>query len=324
MKKIAQLMGFALMMALAACSGESEEQGQWETNIVPSDDSGLDIPGQEGRIDGNVWADGWFRTEEDRALLCATPEAAGAWFCEVEKWASSEYHGNVSGLDGKPCYGSQMPNGTGDCLWPQLKQFKVSVNASCTDPNINLGIYEGARGWDGVGGVEVETIGGATPNWYQDLIFSCSDLGNGVYARGGLAGISTVVIGNGPVGPHSGRDADDFKTILDDAHMQINVGYIKSRCKTRCNSGISDCTAAQLTAFSRAIGKHEMGHVLGFGHFTSGGSLNANVMYPAVNDGVCIETPNIKPEFSTAIGLYNSSGGAATVTDNNLELWGPQ
>lgn len=328
---------FALMVALSfGCGGEDDELGTFgggeaEDLRFHEDTSGIYVPGQEGRIDGSVWQDGMFNSQEAKDEFCSG-EHGDAWFCrqDVEKaWRSSEYHGLAQGTNGGTCYGS-LSAANGDCRFPAFKQARVKFNAGTAGcgvpvPSANDAILIGTRTgmnlWDGIGGVDIVTDGAPGTSSYMPVDIDCLLSGNNL-ALGGLSGVVDVRVGNAPVGPHSGKDVDDL-AVINHGSMSVNLAKNKSECKLACNSGLSDCTNAQLQAYTKALGAHEMGHILGFNHFDGGGSLASNVMYP-FRDSTCSFTPTIPSQLQTAIGLFNSSSGLGSVTDENLELWSPK
>jgi hypothetical protein len=47
--------------------------------------AGIEVPGQEGRIDGSVWDDGLFNSPEAKAEFCSTYTGGDAWFCDEDQ-----------------------------------------------------------------------------------------------------------------------------------------------------------------------------------------------------------------------------------------------
>jgi hypothetical protein len=249
------------LFILFGCGSESllEETGHastlWYTQ-TPEWALDIPVPGQEGRIDGSVWNDGLFRTEEARQEFCDewkdTPEA---WFCsEVgqleQAWKSSEHHGMAT--DGSTCYGPSSGSGTNDCIFPEMKHIRIIMTGTaCYDgptfPDgptllqedaILFGIKEGVLAWDNLGagsGTASDIVANGTPgtDWYSPLKITCNNDDPNSLAVGGLKGNVKKRVDNMPVGPTSGKDPDDAY-VIKDLWIDVNIALIWETAKYAC------------------------------------------------------------------------------------------
>lgn len=300
-------------------------------------------PGDEPRmrIDGSPEADGFFVDEYERADFCAEqPEHAlcAELGTASQPWVSAEYAGQAEGTtstNSKTCYGSMSAGGS--CLFPALKQVKIQFDVSnCydvqpnpADPTPSLvqanqaiaAFKAGALAWNGNGsGVTVQdgTCSNAAGVGCLVVTMGCSNftgtVAAGSYAYTVQSGYSTRVA-NLPVGPHG---VDQVKAeVYTNVGTQLDILYAWRNMKNSC--GLNPPTSGQLNTLFKAIGKHEMGHALGFNHFLKTGQIMTPGIgcFPSVADMSATQ-------FGPALGIYNSSGGAVTISDVNLEDQLPQ
>lgn len=238
-----------------------------------------------------------------------------------QRWVSAEYHGWQQ--DGEPCYHDAEG---GPCRVPHLKQFSVFFDTSnCYANTVPLlkvnrmiqALKQGVLYWNGAGsGVTVED---GTCQWgsgnCHNVLITCttpvpSDPG-AIGAAGPVDANSSQRVSNLPVGPH-GNDQTSGRVWLSST-MQFDPQEQWTTITTQCSQ---TGTNAQIDRFTQYTGVHEMGHVMGFGHFQD---PNA-VMYPYAG---CAPDSTIDQEYKDAMSVFNSSGGAATVPDKNLERWSP-
>lgn len=289
--------------------------------------------GQEGRIDGSVQDDGAFNSIEAKEEYCADHDD---WFCSdtgsVEQaWTSAEYHGKELST-GRTCYG---PNSAGNgCMFPAQNKFRVKVTtAGCftgpPPPNGPSTLQEqsmldamrnGAKAWNGAGGLIVVDDGSPGSSNYQLLTISCGACTvPGCLAEGG-SGPETLsaVVSNLPVGPH-GKDqgaAYAYKVTF----ITMNTANTWADIVNKCSSG--GVTNGEIIARATALGMHEAGHVYGFAHFNAG-SIGTNIMYPFSAD-TCSPAISIQQVYKDALAAFSPTGGSATITDVNLENKTPQ
>lgn len=360
---------FALIPLLAIACGSPESESSYPEAIEPDGRvrntaifdmapehlADIPVPGQEGRIDGSVWADGIFNDPLARDHFCGEwGDLPEAWFCRdigslEQGWISSEYHG-ISKQGGGTCYGATATAGSGDCYFPEMKHFRIIMSsAGCyvgqAPPNgpsllqenaILFGIQEGVLQWNNLGGSAcgAGSVGGTctptavvlngTPgtDWYAPLTIDCQNTDPGAYAQGGLQGNPSVRVGNLPVGPNSGKDQDDA-IVLHDGILNVNIPQIWTDAKAACGGG-SNITELNLRKFTWAIGVHEGGHVLGFRHFNAN-NMAANVMYPTRSPNVCQQNYTIPQAFKDALGAFDTVATPGPyVINTGLQTWLPQ
>lgn len=336
-------------IACGAPDGGLEEDGHkstlWYTE-TPEWARDIQVPGQEGRIDGSVWNDGMFQTEEARQEFCG--EWGGddrAWFCSEagqleQAWKSSEYHGSTLDATGA-CYGPESDNG-GHCIFPEMKHVKIIMSGiECYDgaappdgptllqeENILFGIKEGILQWDNLGGssgTATDIVSSGTPGteWYAPLKITCEVPDAGAYALGGLSGAGKKRVSNLPVGPHSGKDLTNAY-VIKEMWVKVNIDLIWQDAKNACGGG-SNVDSYKLRQFAWSVGVHEAGHALGFSHFLMGGNMANNVMYPWRSPDVCLQYWNILPDYQEAIGYLDTpSAGGVAVTNHGLQDEQPQ
>lgn len=345
----------ALLALLCACSGTpTEEQppsSVWYT-VTPEWARDIPVPGQEGRIDGSVWNDGLFRTEEARQQFCGEyGDMEEAWFCSElgtaeQAWRSVEYHGITFGGPGSTCYGPGATNGSGDCIFPEMKHIRIVQQlTNCFEgaapPNgpsllqeqaIILGVVEGILQWNNVGnaygnsGARVVVDGTPGTEWYAPLYLTCKGkiIDPSAYAVGGIvSNAGDPRVANLPLGPHSGKDQDDArvgkKLVLD-----INVPMIWQHAVDACPGDATSITGENLRKFVWPIGVHEAGHTLGFGHFLWGGDMANQVMYPWRSPSVCAQGWFIEDKFHRAVGyLETAAAGGTSIPNEHLYLLTP-
>lgn len=335
MKKLIALALFAL-----AC-GAPDDGAQW-VDTTTYDVPDIYVPGQEGRVDLTVWHDGGFNSPEAKETFCAEHgDMPEAWFCSElgtarQGWEVAEYHGMAT-EPGETCYGPAAAAGTGDCVLPKTTWMRVvSANTGCfagaAPPNgpsaaqeaaILDGIKDGMYTWHGMGagyghGIAARVVANGSPgsSSYMPVTISCGVVDG--YAVGGLQGTIVNMTTNAPVGPNSGKDQDDIRK-LPTGIMTVDVMQIWQDAGSACGGG-ANVSAANLRIYARSIGAHEMGHVMGFGHFDNNDNLNNNVMAPWRTPSLCNSGSPILAAYQRALGFVQQdpSAGANTVTDQFL------
>lgn len=274
------------------------------------------------RIDGSVWDDGLFPSDDHKAAFCSEHwDNPDAWFCADDvgaarqAWVSSEYHGKA--LDGgTACYGPGVAQGTGDCAFPAKKKFRLHItDTGCNESqNVSLlaeeamlsGLRLGAMEWDNNGGIDVSLTGSGSS--YLNVYIDCDNGWPGSLATGELSQYTTVVA-NAPVGPHSGVDQDDLKT---GAYGAIHLRSDEAWDYVTDMYGPAP-TVGQIKSAMRYVGAHEMGHVLAFGHFMASGNL-MGPFAPSLPTSVIID-----PTFDEALSTFDPSGGSVTVENDGLQ-----
>lgn len=314
------LLLIAAMLAMFACAGADE------TVTTHDEHPDVFVPGQEGRIDGSVWEDGLFNSPEAKTEFCT--DYPDAWFCNEigtaeQAWTSVEYHGLAEGV-GETCYGPASPS-NGDCLFPAKKKFRLIVQTTgCfvgqpppDGPSTLLeqamldGVRNAALQWDNAGGIDVCVSGapGCSGSAFMPVTIDCQYTDEpGGFAAGGLDGVVSTAVGNAPVGPHSGKDVDDFRTIAGGV-ININVPVIWDAVKA-C---YPNPTESNVKSWVTYTGKHEFGHVLGFAHMG-----NATLMNPFRPSGCTPQSP-IHTSFHDALSQYNPTSSGLTL--NAGQLW---
>ncbi|HTV22903.1 MAG TPA: hypothetical protein VMG12_29635 [Polyangiaceae bacterium] len=315
-----RLCNLFLLPVLTSCAADS------------LDDHAYLEQAEMARIDGSVEDDGIFIDERHRDAHCAEhPESR--WCSDIgaleQDWVSAEYHGKaLDSPSGTACYSGSSSNANKDCLFPALKQMKIAFDTSrCyeaappgfTKPSASVvtkmiqGFKEGALSWNGVAnGVTVEDGTCAWPTGCTYIEMSCEPIGSpGAQQFTDLS--PQVRVSNLPAGPHG---EDHIRAVVAlTGTIKFNVFRVWSTIYTTCNQDGSD---AEVLSMARHIGRHEMGHAFGFGHFGN----TTQVMYPTAGQ-FCSSKPGIAQEYRDALAIFNSAGGAASILDQNLENYQP-
>lgn len=281
------------------------------------------------RYDGSIEDDGVFENDEHKEEYCRYfPDSM---FCSdmgslQQLWTSAEYHGTTNAAGVTPCYGSQSANGI--CKFPKLKQMKIVFNtANCYDVapvpdptppllKVNKMITawkNGMKKWHGR--TSTVTVEDGVCSWAtgcETVNVNCANLGDGKFGQTSFSNFDGTRVSNLPVGPH-GEDqtkADVYSSVT----MSFNPLYLWKYLTSPSLCGLSG-TDAQIESAANGVGAHEQGHGFGFGHMQSG------VMKP--NPSSCQPTTFVESELINALFIYNSSAGAATVSDQDVENIGP-
>jgi hypothetical protein len=292
--------------ALSACSGESPE---YEYDAL--------------RIDGSVEEDGIFENDEHRAAYCSeTPDSP--WCTELgvgeQPWVTGEYHGRKAG--GVPCYSGAG----GSCYFPALKQMKIQFDVSrCSDAapagevkptaaqvtSMIVAFKEGALSWNGAGSqVTVEDGTCAWPSGCTTVTMVCENLAGSNQGSADFGSGNQTRVADLPIGPHGGNEGAANVSVNYVVRFDIWRAYFAVASATICNQTV---TTTRLQRMSRQIGRHEMGHIFGFGHFNE----PTGVMFPSTD---CFAENGIAQVHKDALSIFNSSSGPpVSIQDVNLE-----
>lgn len=318
-----------LLFAIFACGAPADEPG------IPQEY----VPGQQGRIDGSVYDDGWFNPDypEAKAEFCAMDP--DAWFCSdlgtsEQAFTTHQYFGGTQSSTFGTCYGPAQ-HALGYCQFPKLKQFEIKLNATaCFHPIPGLpaaqqptlqqaqamvdGFIEGMKLWNGVGGAAVASTGGGTPTWYQDMNVFCQEIGTALGDHAADVPFESFEKkADLPVAPN-GRDAGNAYT-YDKSRIRIDIQSLWQHIRGSTQCGPNP-TLTQIKNTAKRVGTHEMGHGLGLNHFTFAG----NIMHPNAISA-CSPSISIHSAFVNAVAAYDSTNSTlATVLTGNLGSQNPQ
>lgn len=317
-----KLTSFALILSAFACGDVDTTYLDNPETEVPFHET-LDVPGQEGRIDGSVWNDGLFNSDAAKQEFCAEYGWLDeAWFCSdlgqtAQAFQAEVFHGMQLNADGT-CYGPQQ--GNKDCLFPRKKQFRVKLDTSncfngqappngpstLQEQNILDGLKAGIKLWHGKGGLTVVNDGSPGSSSYTLIEIKCGETSvAGALAEGGLGG---AITNRGDLPSVNGKNPKNA-ILADKAFFVVNIPRTFKHIKDRC--GLNDNTLIFNTA--RFFGVHEMGHVLAFDHFNS---TNAgNIMNPFVS--ACAPSSTITSVFTKAVENFDPAGGPVNVVSTS-------
>ena len=299
---------------------------------IPNPHPDLVVPGQEGRIDGHVWADGAFNSPEAKAEFCGSYDGDDAWFCSdmgqsKQAWTSAEYHGLKQGVK-QTCY---SPNGAAPsaCIFPRNKHVRYLPiqTSTCTIPNDMTttqwaamldAIVLGMTTWDHVTGDDQVVVVPDSPgvSAYLPVTPGCSETGecSGANACGGLISTGEMTdVSNLPVGPH-GKDEGAAKS-WNRGSIVINPQVLWTSIKAHC--GGAAATPTQVRWYTQIVVAHEMGHVFGFDHFDLG-NAKTNIMYP-FGPNSCSGAWGIQAQYADALRIYSRASSGTNIQDVNLE-----
>jgi hypothetical protein len=272
----------ALIALLAACGAPPEETQQSPAPFVRIDS------------DGSELATAPYLPDQTYA-----PEDG----VNREEWLSALYHG-TSGPNAIVC-GTAAGR---QCIFPQFKDVHILPPdyASCdalprADSAVNNRTFldaaiAGAKKWNGVGGFVGD---GSCAGANQCVTFHCEGLTN---------------CDSTGKNCEQGHELDSGGIHFQESDLPGPGGQAVTRSAGEIYISpagiVAGCSGTTThTAFAPFVGEHEMGHELGFGHFTS-----------AQDDpmqSICsLATVPIYSGFGTARAELDTSGGNATVVDN--------
>lgn len=252
------------------------------------------------------------------------------------KWNSAIYHGLYSGQS-YPCYSGVAPAGGEKCWFPKYKslllsfdpQFGFCTQAGMTVPvNVAGGLMQEAQvamtwlDWPAIG-VYIRTSFPSDYTTYLIAPFTCVKTNNGHIGQAVIttpsntarqAGLPHVVGGHDPEGAYQYTNVK-FYFYPD---MLYNF-YV-----TTCHKNADDTT--QMAGAMHYSAAHEMFHVLGFGHFTTGvmrASLGCGADFRAnsINEVGALFSIQMSSALAGYEGSHNNNDG--TIFQTNLLNLGP-
>lgn len=282
----------------------------------------------------NQWEEDNWCTENPDSFMCSDDSVGQS----EQAWVSAEHHGwdvnttHPRGASATPtCYSNEDNGGPNtSCDFPWLKQVNVTFDdTQCWNAtpgpgqppfsalqvqeyidNLKIGILK----WNGAGTGVVVTINGSNQGKIPVLAV-CASLPSGTIGRARL--VSNTVesaqtqFSQTPVSPN-GEDRGIFRKVKGGS-LEFDMRQTLSSY-TGCDAGTP--STSERRVFIGELGQHEMGHVMGFGHF----KVNPNPMHA----GACPGQPHqsitpIQQAFKTALSIFDSTNGNATIQDVGLD-----
>ncbi len=268
-------------------------------------DDGYDAPAAEPRqaidvmpIDKYLYSEEVTDDQYDGGEIGSTEQA----------WKSAEYYGLSSGEN--PCYASGT-NGK-DCDFPSSKTVKLQVDKSACGSEFDIplvfvrnGFIQGMKDWNGHGGA---TVTETTASGGLQVRMNCqTGLSDNGLAQFEHATVRTQVA-NLPIGPHGGDPGRARQ--YDGGNIRLDVTAAWNYARVTCGF----TSQAQLESFGREVGRHEMGHALGFDH-----TVLADIMYKFASCSVSPNPHGILASRDAALNHYSgSTSGGVTIVDDGL------
>jgi hypothetical protein len=291
-------------LSVMGCAGTSRDQTGGDGLDLPFDD----LPGEA--MDAPEMA---FETQEELSAYLkesAAGEVTGDIGQTHQAWASARFHGTrdrgSAHISATPCY---KDGGTYNCMFPTRKQLALFVdnsacpsgtNVSGTQNNLAfLGAVQGVHD-AAAGSITVTDVSTAAQANVVLRCFAASDFAtvpSGALAFADNVGNTHTQIANLPFNPVKA--------------VQYDRAEIRVALDRFINRSVS--LGADLFAVSRTVGLHETGHVLGFGHFTTG------IMESSAAGQLFTQFPVV---MQNALNDYSGNSSAASLLEDNLESMG--